>query len=113
MRDRRNPSLSSLTPNPQKGESGRLSLFPESQVSQGFSLSNSSLSPLSVSSSPLSPSVLSCEGSVQSSSIDLIQGDNCARNVDEELVEFLRELKRLVQEEEEGGSLYFLSLIHI
>ena len=109
MRDRRNPSLLSLTPNPQKGESGRLSLFPESQVSQGFSLSNFSLSPLSVSSSPLSPSVLSCEGSVQSSSIDLIKGDNCARNVDEGVVEFLRELKRLVQEEEEGGSLYFTS----
>ncbi len=111
---RRKPSLTPLnSPNPQKGESGRLSLFPESQVSQEFSLSNSSLSPLSVSSSSIAnqsfcntPSVLSCEGSVQSSSIDLIQGTFCARNEGcedstgerEELREFFRDLKYYVEQ---------------
>ena len=116
---RRRPSLPALnSPNPQ-GELKRLSLFP-SQVSEEFSLSNSSLSPFSVSSSSIAnqsfcnSSVLSfgesCSalegGGESSSSVEFIKGDYCARFSGEEVRDFLKELKRLVREEEEKGALY-------
>ena len=104
---RRRPPLSPLNSPESTGELKRLSLFLSQEVSEEFTLSNSSLSfPLSVSSSPLTPSVLSCEGSVQSSSIDLIQGTFCARSEGyedstgrrEELREFFRDLKYYVEQ---------------